>query len=171
MQANFFQQLGSLQIEGDWKISIKSGAHNRMIVTVLLTSEKVADAAKKLIPPLLLKGTAEELDKEFFETIKMPMQKTAGLLLNMAEYEKAIDKAKAESKMTQGKKEKDKKEKDDKQKQYDNAMKKVKELEEAGKFREAFAQLPKAEDHEEYAEAIEEKKQELSEKFEQPELF
>ena len=50
-------------------------------------------------------------------------------------------------------------------------MKKVKELEDAGKFREAYGQLPKADDFKDHADAIEEKKKELSAKFEQPELF
>lgn len=171
MQTNFFQQLANMQIEGDWKISIKTGTHNRMIVSVRLTSDNVGDAAKKLIPPILLKGSAEELDKAFFETIKTPVQKTSALLLNMEEFEKGLEKAKLESKMEQGKKDRDKKEKDSKQKQYDNAMKKVQELEDAGKFREAYAQLPKADDFEYHEEEIEEKQKELSAKFEQPQLF
>jgi len=171
MQSNFFQQLNNMQLEGDWKISIKTGAHNRMLVTILFTTEKVGDTAKKLIPPLLLKGTAEELDKDFFDAIKAPMQKTGQLLVNLEEYEKALEKAKVESKMEQHNKDKQKKDKDEKQKQYDAAMKKVKELEEAGKFREAYAQLPNADDFRDYADAIEEKKKELAVKFEQPELF
>lgn len=171
MQTNFFQHLCSMQIEGDWKLTIKTGAHNRILVSLLLENEKVGDAAKKIIPPLVLKGTAQEIDERFFEAIKTPIQKTAELLVNMEEFEKALDKAKLESKMEQHKKDEVKKQKDEQQKKYDAAMKKVKELEEAGKHREAYAQLPTAEDHPQHAEIITNKKQALAAKFEQTQLF
>jgi len=73
--------------------------------------------------------------------------------------------------MNKEKESKERSEKEEKKKKFEAAMKKVKELEEAGKFREAFAQLPKSEDHSEQAANIEEKRKKLAEKFEQPGLF
>lgn len=171
MKTNFFEALASLQVEGDWNITIKSGGHNRMLVSVLFTNEKVGDNAKKLIPPLLLKGTAQELDEGFFSGIENPVRKTASLFLNMEQYLKAQDEAKVKSKMEQDKKQKAGKEKETGDKKYETQMKKVTELEEAGKYREAYGQLPKVTDFPDHEEEITDKKTELMEKFEETGLF
>lgn len=162
---NFFQLLGSLSAEGDWNISIKAGSQNRMLVSVLFTSDKVGDNARKLIPPMILKGTTDELDTGFFAAIEIPVKQTAALFVNMEEYEKAQATAKLASKGEQDKK------KDTGNKKYENQMKKVTDLEAAGKFREAYGQLPKTEEFPDYEEEINEKKDELMAKFEQTGLF
>jgi hypothetical protein len=48
--------------------------------------------------PLNLKGSPEELDADFIEAIQSPVQKSTGLMANMAEYEKSAEKAAQESK-------------------------------------------------------------------------
>lgn len=171
MQTNFFQQLASLQVEGDWNISIKAGTHNRMLVSVLFQNEKIGDAARKQLPPMILKGTVEELDAGFFEAIKAPVKQTAMLFANMEQYAKAQEEARLASKMEKDKKEQQKKQQDTGTKKYEAQMQKVAELEEAGKFREAYGQLPKVADFPEQEDAINEKKQELTGKFDQPSLF
>lgn len=168
---NFFQSIASLQVEGDWNITIKTAAQNRMLVSVLFTTDKTNDAARKLIPPMLLKGTAQELDEGFFVAIETPVRQTAALFTNMEAYAKAQEAAKLKSKMEQEKKQEQKTEKDNSNKKYETLMKKVDELQQAGKYREAFAQLPKAEDFPEYEEMIQERKDELREKFEHTGLF
>lgn len=171
MQTNFFKQLAALQVEGDWNITIKAGTHNRMIVSVLFQNEKVGDNARKLIPPMILKGTVDELDADFFKSIETPVKKTASLFVNMEEYTKAQENAQLKSKMEQDRQEAGKKEKNANDKKFAAQMKKVNELEKAGKFREAYGQLPKVADFPEHEEAINAKKEELTEKFDQPELF
>jgi PRTRC genetic system protein E len=171
MQTNFFKQLAALQVEGDWNITIKAGTHNRMIVSVLFQNEKVGDNTRKLIPPMVFKGTVEELDADFFKTIETPVKKTATLFVNMQEYAKAQDNARLQSKMEKDKQEVGKKEKNANDKKFEAQMKKVVELEKSGKFREAHGQLPKTTDFPEHEETINAKKEELTEKFDQPELF
>ena len=171
MSTNFFSQLNALQVEGDFTITIKAGTHNRMLVSVPLNNEKITDAARKIIPPLILKGTVQELDEGFFGSISAPIQKTAALFVNMEAYAKAQEAAKEQSKMEQNKEQQQKKAKDADTKKFDNQMKKIKELEDAGKFREAYAQLPKTADHPDHEEEIAAKKAELEEKFNQPALF
>lgn len=171
MSTNFFQQLMNLHLEGDWNITIKTGAQNRMLVSVLFTNDKTGDSARKIIPPLLLKGTAQEVDEGFFSVIESPVRKTAALFANMEAYAKAQEEARLQSKMEQDKADKAKKEKTAGSKKYDGLMKKIEELEEAGKYREAYAQLPKAEDFPDHEEEINERRQELAEKFDQPSLF
>jgi PRTRC genetic system protein E len=171
MTTNFFQQLAALKIEADWNITIKSAPPNRLLVSVLVSNEKVADNARKLIPPILLKGTAEEMDKAFFDTIQQPVQKTAALFVNMAAYENAQQTAADESRMNKEKTAKQKAAKEEQSRKFSAAMKKVNELEAAGKFREAYAQLPTAEDHPEQAENLVAIRKKLAAHFEQPGLF
>jgi PRTRC genetic system protein E len=168
---NFFQQLNALQVEGDWQINIKSSSKGAMLVSILFINDKTGDAARKLIPPMILKGTVQELDEGFFSTIENPVKKTAALFVNMEEYLKAQATAKEQSKMEQDKKQQEGKNKIGIDKKYETQMKKVDELEEAGKFREAYGQLPKATDFPDHEEEINERKEELAEKFDQTGLF
>lgn len=171
MKTNFFETLAGLKVEGDWQISIKAGTHNHMLVSVLFINDKVGDDARKLIPPMLLKGTVQELDEGFFGSIEKPVQQTAALFINMEAYAKAQGEAKQHAKMEQEKEQEKKKAKEAGNKKYDAQMKKVIELEEAGKFREAYGQLPKTTDYPDMEEQINDKKLALQEKFDNTGLF
>ncbi|MBW7892925.1 MAG: PRTRC system protein E [Chitinophagaceae bacterium] len=168
---NFFQTLAALNLEGDWQISIKAAGGSRMLVSVLFINDKVGDNARKLIPPMILKGTVQELDEGFFTSIETPVKQTASLFVNMEAYAKAQEQARLQSKMEQDKHQQQKKQNETGNKKYEAAMKKVADLEAAGKFREAYAQLPKPTDFPEYEQAITEKKEELMAKFESTGLF
>ena len=69
MNTNFFKQIADLNITGNLQLTISKGADNNLVVSDLLQNEQCGDNAKQLIPPLLLKGIAEELDNGFFENI------------------------------------------------------------------------------------------------------
>lgn len=168
---NFFQSLASLNVEGDWQISIKAAPGNRMLVSVLFINDKVGDNARKLIPPMILKGTTQELDEGFFTSIETPVKQTASLFVNMEAYAKAQEEARLQSRIEKDKEQQQKTQKDTGNKKYEAAMKKVTDLEASGKFREAYAQLPKLTDFPDYEETITEKKDELMAKFENTGLF
>lgn len=166
MQTNFFKTLTGFQLEGDWQIIVKAAAGDRMLVSVLFTNEKTGDNARKIIPPLILKGSARELDEGFFPSIEAPVKKTASLFVNMEQYAKAQEEARLQSREQQDKikKEKDKARAEQREggesdkrenKKYEVQMKKVTDLESAGKYGEAIGQLPKADQYPEYTEAIE----------------
>ena len=151
---NFFQQIAALQVRGDWKITIAAEGANAFIVSILFFNEQIGDDARKKVPPLLLKGTAEDLDNGFFEAITQPIQETAQLFLNMEQYLKEREQAKLASQMERDKDNRDKKERDERRKKYDALMKKVDELEEAKIYQEAIANLPKADAYPEQSEEI-----------------
>lgn len=67
MQTNFFRQLVNLNLTGDLQ-TLRPTAEHRFVLSVLLRNEQCGDEAGKLIPPLNLRGTAEELDNGFFES-------------------------------------------------------------------------------------------------------
>lgn len=66
MQTNFFRQLANLNLTGDLQITLRPAVEHRFVLSVLLHNEQCGDNARKLMPPLNLRGTAEELDNGFF---------------------------------------------------------------------------------------------------------
>lgn len=154
METNFFRAIADLNISGDLKLIIGKGANGEMLISLLLVNEKVGDDARKIIPPIVFKGTPQEIDEAFFDRVTQPLQNTDGLLTNMEQYLKQVEQAKAQSKMEQDKDSKERKEKDERKKKYEGMMKKVDEAEEAKKYQEAIAHMPKAEQFPEQAEDI-----------------
>lgn len=171
MKTNFFECLAALNVMGDWQIIIKTAPSNRMLVSVLFSNDKVSDEARKLVPPMLLKGTTIELDEGFFSAVTSPVKQTAELFINMEQHAAAQEEARKQSRMEKDKEQQTKKGKDTGNKKYETQMKKVTELEAAGKYREAYGQLPKVADFPDFEDEINTKKEELTEKFDQPSLF
>lgn len=170
MNTNFFNQIAQLQIIGDLHITIAKGAEDRLIVLVMLQNEACGDTAKHSIPPLNLRGTAEELDSGFFENITVPMQSASGLMVDMDGYMKQLENTKMQSAMEKEKDDKQKKEQEAKDKKFSDAMAKADELEKEGKFREAWIKVPEIHEFPLKAEEIRKRKSELSAKF-APDLF
>lgn len=167
---NFFNQIARLQIIGDLHITIAKGAEDRLIVLVMLQNEGCGDSTKHSIPPLNLRGTAEELDSGFFENITTPMESASGLMVDMEGYMKQLEDTKKQSAMEKEKADSKKKEQEAKDKKFSEAMAKADELEKEGKFREAWIKVPEIHEFPLKAEEIRRRKSELSAKF-APDLF
>lgn len=167
---NFFNQIAQLQIIGDLHITIAKGAEDRLIVLVMLQNEGCGDNAKHSIPPLNLRGTAEELDSGFFENITTPMESASGLMVDMEGYMKQLEDTKKQSAMEKEKADSKKKEQEAKDKKFSEAMVKADELEKEGKFSEAWIKVPEIHEFPFKAEEIRRRKSELSAKF-APDLF
>lgn len=86
-------------------IEIYKTAEN-MTVSVLPKDKGVKDDAISKIKPILLTGTAEELDEGFIQAVSSPLQKATGLLQNLREFEKGVDNAEQNSKAGKEKAEK-----------------------------------------------------------------
>lgn len=167
---NFFSSMAALNVTGDLQLTIREAAENNWIVSVLLNNAQCGDDAKKLIPPLMLKGTAEELDQGFFDSIAAPLQTTSGLLINMEAFLKQQEEAKQQSAMQKEKAGKERKEKEAKEKKYKEAMQQVVELEKEGKYRDAWMKVPEPSEYPEQSDAIRKRKSSLATKF-APDLF
>lgn len=168
---NFFQSISALQVAGDWKINIAKESAERFVVSVLFYNDKVGDDAAKRVPPILLKGTAQELDEGFFAAIEKPVKETAQLFINMQQFLKERGLAKANSQMQKAQAEKSDKVQAGKDKKYEEAMKKADELEAAGKYREAWVKVPEPTEYPEKAEILRKRKSALAAKFLSPDLF
>ncbi len=171
MNTNFFSLLTQVNITGDLHLTISKGADNKLVVSLLLHNQQCGDEAKQLIPPLNLRGTAEELDNGFFEKVTTPLQAASGLMVNMEAFMKQMEEARKQSAMEKEKAEKDKKEKEAKDKKFKDAMAKAYELEKEGRFRDAWMKVPEIAEFPEKADEIRKRKSELSEKFASPSLF
>ncbi len=167
---NFFSNVAALNITGDLQITIRKGAETNWVVSVMLHNEQCGDDARKLIPSLNLKGTAEELDNGFFGQVTAPVQTASGLMVNMEAYMKQLEEAKKQSAMGKEKADKEKKEKETKEKKHKEAIQKVDELEKEGKFRDAWMKVPDPAEYPEQAEALRKRKSALAIKF-APDLF
>src|SRR3546814_286564 len=170
MNTNFFSGIARMGIKGDLNITIKSGVEGNLIVSVLLNNRGCGDDAKQVIPPLVLKGSAEDLDNGFFESISAPLQQTSQLCVNMEAYLKAQEDARKQSAMEKEKADKEKKEMESREKKYTEGMKKADELEKEGKHREAWMKVPDPAEYPEHEEAIRKRKSELAKQF-APDLF
>ena len=93
---NFFQQISTLGVESlEIKIVNKN---NTLSISVLPKSNS---KTMETLKPIVISGAPEELDKEFFNIVSSPIEKTVFLISNIKEYEKslkAIEAKKEESK-------------------------------------------------------------------------
>ncbi len=171
MNTNFFNQIAQLQIKGDLQLTIAQGVENNFIVSVMLQNTPCGNNAKNVIPPLNLRGTAEELDNGFFEKITAPIQAASGLMVEMEAFMKQLEEAKKQSAMEKEKADRQKKEQEAKDKKFNDGIAKVEELEKEGKFRDAWVKVPEITEFPEKADEIRKRKKELSDKFSAPSLF
>jgi PRTRC genetic system protein E len=184
MTTNFFQNIANLNVPGNWKLTLHTDEAGNFTVSALFTALQQADNALKAIPPMLLRGTATELDEGFFEAITEPVQQTAGLYHNLNAYHKGLEDARLKSKMEQDKKAKENKaksktatgdggeddieisepkpNKEEKRKAYTQAMIGINELKAACKYGEALALLPAIADYPEKEAELTKKAEELN---------
>lgn len=167
METNFFKSIASLNLQGGWNITISNETPERLIVSLLFFNDGIGDDARKKVPPILLKGTPQELDEGFFNAVAQPVKETAALFINMESYLKEREEAKKASAMEKDKTAKADKEKTDKLTKYEAAMKLVDELEAQGKPKEAWMKVPSPQEYPQHAETLRARKSSLSAQFEQ----
>ena len=87
---NFFQQISTLGVESlEIKIVNKQ---NTLSVSILPKSNS---KTMETLKPIVITGAPEELDKEFFNIVSSPIEKTVSIISNIEEYEKSLEDVKA----------------------------------------------------------------------------
>ena len=104
MKTNFFELIAGLSITGNLQLNIHQNESGTQTVSVLLSAKDPKGTAGKNLPPMLLKGSPQELDEAFFRQITEPVRQTEKLFANAEAYQKELEKAKK-----QGVQDKDKK--------------------------------------------------------------
>ncbi|HEY9195386.1 MAG TPA: PRTRC system protein E [Mucilaginibacter sp.] len=105
MQTNFFEHISALEFQGALNLNLIKNAEGLLTVSVFLPNA-TADTAGNLIPPMILKGKAVELDEGFFGAIAAPVKQTASLFANLDAYQQSLKKVAESSKAELDKKNK-----------------------------------------------------------------
>jgi PRTRC genetic system protein E len=92
MKTNFFEHISALEFQGALNITLLKIAEGVLTISVYLPNAS-ADVAGNVIPPMILKGNAAELDEGFFEAIAAPLKQTVGLFANLDAYQQSLKKA------------------------------------------------------------------------------
>lgn len=121
----------------DLNITVRKSG-NDMVVSVLPKHNGVKDGAKDFITPLVIKGTAEELDAQFVEVLVKGLPKVTGVLSNIKEFEEAAGRTAAASDAMKAQREAEAKAKKEKKDKLDGLIKKGDDAKAAGKYIEAI---------------------------------
>ena len=94
----FFTAIHQMMTESvDLTLVIRK-ANGQLTVSMLPKSNGLKDEAQNHLVPLTVSGLPQELDAGFLQSVARPIQKTAGLISNMAQFEAQAEKAASESK-------------------------------------------------------------------------
>ena len=93
MKTNFFEQVAGLAVNGTLQINIQPQESGTLTVSVMLVNNNPKITTGKNIPPMLLTGSAQELDEAFFNQVGEPVKRTVKLFANADAYQKELDKA------------------------------------------------------------------------------
>lgn len=128
-----FTEIADLMSDKDVITLVLTKTNGILAVSVMPKRVGLKDEAKDKLSPIVLKGTPEELDREFISTIQKPIERAVGLLTNMAVHEKSLAEVKAKSKAEDETRKKESAEK----KAFTDKMQKVETLYKERKFPEA----------------------------------
>ncbi len=140
----FFTTIHQMMTDGvDLTLVIRK-ANGQLTVSTLPKSNGLKDEAQNHIVPLTVSGLPQELDAGFLQAIARPIQKAAGLITNMAQFEAQAEKAASESKAAKDAKAKETKEEKEKREKYEKHFKKAEELIVAKNHKDAITALGQA---------------------------
>ena len=97
MKTNFFATIAPFLGSMNLTFTVAKGNGDTVIVS-LLPQPRIKDNAKESVQPMVIRGTIEELDEEFFNAIEKPMTKVSGLVIEIDSFEKGAEKLAEENK-------------------------------------------------------------------------
>ncbi|MEP7375695.1 MAG: PRTRC system protein E [Chitinophagaceae bacterium] len=171
MKTNFFQLLMQMAPNLDWNIRITKIEDNLIKVCVLPFNDQLKDSAKNVIQPMIINGSPDELNDQFFQTIQTPVTQVAALFANMDAFAKSLEETRKRSLMEKEARDKEEKDKKDKKTKYEAMMKKVADLEKDEKWGEAIGTMPSLKEFAAWADEINNKLIELRSKHNTLSLF
>ena len=97
MKTNFFATIAPFLGSMNLTLTVAKGSGDTVVVS-LLPQPRIKDNAKDSVQPMVIRGTIEELDNEFFNAIKEPMTKVTGIVIEIDNFEKGAEKLAEENK-------------------------------------------------------------------------
>ena len=173
MRTNFFQALQRLQNVGAWVINVNFSVDSELIVSVMLKSQD-GENQKSQLPPMVFKGTVQEIDEGILEGLTKPVAETKTLFANISAYNKGLEEAKAklvakpktEKQVANTEKQAPAEAISNKPK-FEDILKEINMLNAACKYAEAVSIIPNAEDYPDKKAEIEKLKADLEWKMKQ----
>ncbi|RYG22544.1 MAG: hypothetical protein EOO01_45130 [Chitinophagaceae bacterium] len=150
MQTNFFEHISALEFQGALNLNLLKNADGLLTVSVYLPNA-TTDTAGNLIPPMIFKGNAAELDEGFFGAIAAPVKPD----------DHDADDEEDETENLFSAQENEQKILAEKKKRYAGVLEQVAELSKVFKYDEAISLLQTCADYLEKAGEINEKGAEL----------
>lgn len=89
--SNFFKELYELMGTDDCMIDLTVVRKSGKITIGIAPKADLDDDIGKNIPIMNMTGPPEELDKEFFDKLKAPMEKVVTVITSQAEFEKELE--------------------------------------------------------------------------------
>lgn len=167
--SNFFKSIESIADQVELQFNIK-GKDGKLTVMVMPKAQ-LKDSAYKNMQPMVITGTAEELDAEFFSAVASPLQRAAGIVHNIAVFEQNADKLAKENDAVKKQAEAAKKEKDERLKKYAAIMKKADAFEADKNYKDAIGALKQAKEFAEKPESLDKRINDLMGKLTQGSIF
>ena len=140
----FFKELSQMMTSG---ASVNLNVHcgnGIMTVSVFPKVKGLKDEAKNHLQPIVLKGTAEELDAGFFDTVCLPVQKAFGLLSGMKKFEDSLALVEAGKKEVKEQKRATDKRAEERKTKYDKLIARADAQEKEGQNDDALQSLREA---------------------------
>ena len=122
----------------DLNITIRKSNSDIMVVSVLPKHNGIKDGAKDMITPLVVKGSADDLDAQFVDVLINGLPKATGVLSNIKDFEEAANKSAAASDAMKAQREAEAKAKKEKKDKLDGMVKRGDDAKVAGKYLEAI---------------------------------
>ena len=97
MKTNFFATIAPFLGSMNLTLTVAKGSGDTVVVS-LLPQPRIKDNAKDSVQPMVIRGTIEELDNEFFNAIKEPMTEVTGIVIEIDNFEKGAEKLAEENK-------------------------------------------------------------------------
>ena len=146
VQIMFFTYIYQMMTESvDLTLVMHKTENGRMTVSLIPKVQTLKESTWNRFVPLVLSGTPAELDAGFFPAVAQPVQRAAGLMLNLAEFEKQAEKAAASNKTPkQAAKEKEPKEARERSEKYDKYIKRAEEQMASNNFGDAIISFQQA---------------------------
>lgn len=94
MRTNFFQAIQRLHGTGVWIFNVSFSTENEVVVSVVV-KDGGNRGDKNPLPPMVYRGTPQEIDEGIFDALVHPIEETKNLFANLTVYNKGLEDAKA----------------------------------------------------------------------------
>lgn len=132
----FFKKLSeSINSELTATIVVKMTASGKMTVCTHFTTATGSNS--ETLQPFILRGTPEEMDAGYLESINLPIEEVKGLISNLSEFQQSVNKAKKPIPTTSATLTKKKEEDEKKKANLEKALNLAKEANIRGRYYEA----------------------------------